>query len=181
VFSNSFQTVNFTVPANTTTVPLPAGFALLTGTATGAGELGVTFRDSLGNNITSPSIAPVIFSVAGTAPVITSFKISLPVNGVYTATVNGYSSTLSMTNGVFTFTPTSGTNLASSTITVPLANAFANWYGTSQSNQYGGQFSLTVPFAFTVSGGTSTNPIAAATVTLTNSVGSTTSKSANPQ
>jgi hypothetical protein len=86
-----------------------------------------------------------------------------------------------MTTGAFTFTPTTGTNLASSTISVPLANAFAAWYNTSQSNQYGGQFSLTVPFAFTVSGGTSTNPIDAASVTLTNSAGTSAAKSANPQ
>jgi hypothetical protein len=173
--------VNFTIPANTTQVPLPAGFALMTGTATGTGQIAVTFRDSLGNNITSPNVQAAVFSIAGTAPVISSFKISLPVNGVYTATVSGYSSTLSMTNAAFTFSPTSGTNLTNSTVTVPLSNAFAAWYGTSQSNQYGGQFSLTVPFGFSVSGGTSTNPISAVTVTLTNAVGSSTSKSANPQ
>jgi hypothetical protein len=180
-FTNGAQFVNFTVPANTTQVPLPAGFALITGTATGTGQIGVTFRDSLGNNITSPNVQAAVFSIAGTAPVISSFKISLPVNGIYTATVTGYSSTLSMTTGAFTFTPTTGTNLASSTISVPLANAFAAWYNTSQSNQYGGQFSLTVPFAFTVSGGTSTNPIDAASVTLTNSAGTSAAKSANPQ
>jgi Putative Ig domain len=181
VFTNGVQFINFTLPANTTKIPLPAGFALITGTATGAGQLAVTFRDSQGNNITAASVQPVVFSIAGTAPVISSFKISQPVNGIYTATVSGYSSTLSMTNAVFTFTPTSGTNLSSATVTVPLSAAFANWYGTSQSNQYGGQFSLTVPFAFTVANGVSTNPIAAATVTLTNSVGSTPSPSANPQ
>lgn len=181
VFTNGVSFLNFTLAPNATQIPLPAGFALITGTATGAGSLSVTFRDSLGNNITGPSVQPVIFSIAGTAPVISSFKISQPINGVYTATVSGYSSTLSMTNAVFTFTPTSGTNLASSTVTVPLAPVFANWYGTSQSNQYGGQFSLTVPFTFTVANGVSTNPIAAATVALTNSVGSATSKSANPQ
>ncbi len=181
VFTNGVQFINFTIPVGQTTVPLPANFALITGTATGAGQIAVSFRDSLGNNITAASVQPVVFSIAGTAPVISSFKISQPINGIYTATVSGYSSTLSMTTGVFTFTATTGTNLASSTITVPLAAAFANWYGTSQSNQYGGQFSLTVPFAFSVANGVSTNPIAAATVTLTNSVGSTTSASANPQ
>ena len=180
-FTNGVQFINFTIPAGQTRVPLPANFALITGTATGAGQISVGFRDSLGNNITAASVQPVIFSIAGTAPVISSFKISQPVNGIYTATVSGYSSTLSMTNAVFTFTPTSGINLASSTITVSLSAAFANWYGTSQSNQYGGQFSLTVPFAFNVANGVSTNPIAAATVSLTNSVGSTASASANPQ
>ena len=181
VFTNGVQFINFTIPAGQTRVPLPANFALITGTATGAGQISVSFRDSLGNNITAASVQPVIFSIAGTAPVISSFKISQPINGIYTATVSGYSSTLSMTTGVFTFTATSGTNLASSTVTVPLSTAFANWYGTSQSNQYGGQFSLTVPFAFSVANGVSTNPIAAATVALTNSVGTTTSASANPQ
>ena len=118
--------------------------------------------------------------MAGTAPVITSFAISAPSNNSYTVTVIGYSSTLDMSNAVFNLVPTSGTNLASSSVTVSLSSAFTLWYGSSQSNQFGGQFMLTVPLNFSVSGGVSSNPIDAATVTLTNSKGSTTSNSANP-
>jgi hypothetical protein len=181
LFTNGAPTVAFTIAAGSTQAIFPAGTALIVGTAQGFGNLSATFRDALGNNITPSSLQPTIFSINGTAPVITSFKISLPVNNVYTATVVGYSSTLDMANGVFTFTPTSGTNLADPSVTVSLATPFTAWYSGSQSNQYGGQFRLTIPFTFSVTGGANSNPIVAATVTLTNAKGSTTSPSAVPQ
>jgi hypothetical protein len=173
--------VPFTIAAGTTTATFSGGSEnLIVGTAQGTGTFTVQFLDALGNNITSATVQQVNFSIGATAPVITTFTISPPSGSTYTATIIGYSSTLDMSQAVFNFTPTSGTNLSSSSVTVSLSTVFANWYGSSQSNRYGGQFMLTVPFTFSVSGGTSSNPIDAATVTLTNSKGSTTSGSANP-
>jgi hypothetical protein len=177
----SIVSPKFTVASGSTQAVFTGGpVALIVGTAAGQGEVAVAFQDALGNNIASPTVQPFTFSVAGTAPVITSFAISAPSNNSYTVTVIGYSSTLDMSNAVFNLVPTSGTNLASSSVTVSLSSAFTLWYGSSQSNQFGGQFMLTVPLNFSVSGGVSSNPIDAATVTLTNSKGSTTSNSANP-
>jgi hypothetical protein len=173
--------VPFTIAAGTTTATFSGGSEnLIVGTAQGTGTFTVQFLDALGNNITSATVQQVNFSIGATAPVITTFTISPPSGSTYTATIIGYSSTLDMSQAVFNFTPTSGTNLSSSSVTVSLSSVFSAWYGSSQSNRYGGQFMLTVPFTFSVSGGTSSNPIDAATVTLTNSKGSTTSGSANP-
>jgi hypothetical protein len=182
LFSTGAPTASFTIPAGSTQATFPGGaLTLITGTAAGFGVISATFQDSLGNNITPPAPQQqVSFSITGTAPVIRSFTISC-TGTTYTATVVGYSTTLTMTNGVFNFTPTSGTTLAASSVTVQLGPAFSSWYGSAQSNQFGGQFMLTVPFNFSVSGGASTNPIAAVTVTLTNGQGpSAISLPANP-
>jgi hypothetical protein len=181
LFSTGVPFVTFTVPAGSTQATFAGGsLAVLAGTAAGFGEITATFQDALGNQISSPTLLPFSFSIAGTTPVIKAFTLTC-TGTTYSASVIGYSTTLDMTNALFNFTATSGTNLAASSVTVPLSSLFSAWYSSSQSNQYGGQFMLTVPFTFTVSAGSSTNPIAAMTVTLTNSKGaSTVSSPASP-
>ena len=75
-----------------------------------------------------------------------------------------------MTSAVFHFTSPTGTTLASADITVPLTSAFTTWYGSSASIPFGSTFSMTVQFAFTAPVG-ETVPYTTVTVTLTNSVG----------
>jgi hypothetical protein len=191
-FTNGAPIANFTIPAGQTQASFGSALALIVGTAKGSGTITASFKDSLGNNITPATLQPVIFSVAGQAPVIggttctgCGVTVSAPSNNSYTVTIIGYSTTLDMTNATFSFTPTTGTALASSTLTVSLGSVFTAWYSSSVSNQYGGQFMLTIPLNFSISGqsggpGTS-NPIAALTVTLTNSQGSVTSSTINPQ
>jgi hypothetical protein len=185
------QIVNFRIPAGSTTAMFGTSTftQMKSGTAAGSGQIVATFQDLLGNNITPPSLQPTLFSVAAIVPVILGAPaISKPTantgstpGGSYTVSVTGYSTTLSMSSVTLNITPTGGTNLASTTVTVPLTNAsgnnvFTSWYGTSQSNQYGGQFTLTIPLTFTVSGGSQSNPIAGISVTLVNSQGSATSQ-----
>ncbi len=173
--------VTFTIAAGSTQAVFTNGPVVLkAGTAAGFGTLTATFQDALGNNITPQNLLPVTFSVAGTPPVISAFTVSC--NGTtYSASVIGFSSPLDMTNAVFNFTGASNVSLAASSVTVPLGPLFAAWFESSQSNQYGGQFMLTVPFTFTTSAGSSTNPIVAMTVTLTNSKGtSSVSSPASP-
>jgi hypothetical protein len=72
-----------------------------------------------------------------------------------------------MVSGVFHFAPTTGTTLTSPDLTVDLASAFAAWYSNTASNVFGSQFTLTIPFNYQANA----IPIAAVTVTLTNSKG----------
>jgi hypothetical protein len=181
-FSNGVFAPQFTVAAGSTTATFAGGgpLSLLVGTAAGVGQISVSFKDALGNIVTSPTVQPFVFSVTGTAPVIKTFTLSC-TGSVYTATIIGFSSTLDVSNVVFNFTPTSGTVLAASTLTVPVGPVFSVWFGSSQSNQFGGQFMLTVPMAFTHPAGATNNPIASATVTMTNSQAtSAASPSASP-
>ena len=86
-----------------------------------------------------------------------------------------------MSTVTFNFTATTGTQLANSSVTVDVQSAFQSWFGSTSSNPTGGQFRLKIPLNFTVSGGSQSNPIAGATVTVTNSQGTVTSTSAIPQ
>lgn len=181
LFSTGTPFVPFTIAAGSTQAVFPPGaLAILVGTAAGFGQLSVSFQDALGDNVTAPTVQAYTFSIVGTTPVIKTFTLSC-TGTTYTASVVGYSSTLDMTNAVFNFTPSSNTTLTDTSATVALATPFLAWYSSTPSNQYGGQFMLSVPMSFSVSGGSSTNPIVAMTVTLTNSKGaSTVSSPANP-
>ena len=96
----------------------------------------------------------------------------------FTVSVTGYSTPRNMTSALFTFTPTTGTILGATTATVQLGPAFTTWYATTASNAFGSQFTVSVPFTFSPS---TVAPVAALTVSLTNSIGtSATSSSVSP-
>jgi hypothetical protein len=59
---------------------------------------------------------------------------------------------------------------------VPLSSAFSPWYGSAQSQSFGSMFQLQVPFTLTGS----TNAVQSVTVTLTNSIGTSTPVSGGP-
>jgi len=172
-FSDSTRMVSFTVNADGT-VTLPAGLAIITGTVEGKGTIVANFLDPLNLTGTPLASTTVNFTVSAAVPVITSFTIACS-GTTYTATVVGYSTTLDMTSVTFTFTPTSGTNLATPSVTVQnsVPQAFAAWWSSSQAATTGSQFTLAVQLTFMVTGGASTNPIVAATAAMTNSQGST--------
>ena len=185
-YSDGTRSVAFTVAAGGA-VTLPAGLSILTGTVAGTGSLVATFKDSLGNVLLTTM--PTTFTVPPTVPVISSFSIvctpaSTTGPAFYTATVVGFSSTLDVTGVTFNFTPTTGTALASSSVTLAQSTvqpAFAAWYANAASDATGSQFTLTVHLSFTVTGGASTNPIDTATATVTNARGnSTASPPASP-
>ena len=79
--------------------------------------------------------------------------------------ITGFSTSREVTQGVFRFA--GGTALQTTELTVPLTNTFNAYYQGSTSAQFGGQFSLTIPF--TIQGNTTT--VNSLTVTLTNGTG----------
>jgi hypothetical protein len=79
-----------------------------------------------------------------------------------------------MTQAVFLFTAAVGSNLQTTTLTVPLDTLFAQYFGGSAAAPFGGQFTFTQ--AFTVNG--NSQAIVAVSVTLVNKVGQSTAVSA---
>jgi hypothetical protein len=173
--------VSFTIAAGSTTAAFTNGVTkLATGTVAGT----ITIAPSAlayGNGQSVPAPAPSVITIKPTPPVITKIVIT-NVTGGFNIAVTGYSTPRDMTSALFHFTPTTGTNLAATDVTVQLGTAFINWYNSSASNAFGSQFTVTVPFTFQVSSGPiSIAPVAALTVSLTNSIGiSTTSNPASP-
>lgn len=166
-FSTGGRTVTYTIPANSTNgvFPVPQGVSILTGTV--AGTITITTTLKAGGQDITPSPAPTqTIVIAKSAPVITSLKVTRTASG-FTAVIAGYSTPRDMTQATFQFTAAAGATLQSSSVTVALTSAFSAWYGSADSNQFGSQFTLTLPF--TIQGGATT--VAGLSVTLTNSVG----------
>ena len=158
-------TVNFTIPAGTTSFNVP----VIIGTV--AGVITITTNTSLTsapivNTITVNPAVPVITGVTPGAVNTSGFSIS----------VTGRSTPRNMTSALFHFTSPTGTSLASADITVPLTSAFTNWYGSSASTPFGSSFTMTVQFSFKGPVG-ETVPYTTVTVTLTNSVGASSTSS----
>lgn len=170
-FSTGGRTAAFTVPANSTAGTFDKGTtAVLTGTV--AGLITLTIRLTASGADITPTPAPTVtIRVPRAAPTITGVTVARNGSG-FTVTVTGFSTTREVSQGNFVF---NGTNLQSSSFTVDVKAAFTQWFGSSASAAFGGQFVLSVPF--TVQG--SATAITSVSVTLTNSVGVSGSVSAS--
>jgi len=177
-FSGTDPAVQFSTGGTTASITIPAGqtagsttIGLQTGTV--AGTITVTAQLLAGTQDITPSPAPTrTVTIPTTAPVISSITATRTAGG-FTVTVIGYSSTRTLTSANFTF---NGTNLGTTSLSVPVDAIFSPWYQSSASSQFGSNFTYTQPF-------TTTNPqaITSVTVTLVNSVGTSNSLTANLQ
>ena len=171
LFSNGSRTIQFTIPANTTqaTLPFQAG--------TIAGTIQITFAlQSAGTDIT-PSPAPTTVTlITPSAPVIRNVTAS-STNGGFQLTVTGFSTTRDMKSAAFHFNAAPGITLQTPDATLDLGTFFAQWYQDPNSLLTGSQFSMTVPISVSGSVGT----IVSVSVTMTNSVGASSSATVNLQ
>jgi hypothetical protein len=177
-FTTGGRTVSFTVAASTTQVVF-AGATPGVQTGTVSGTITLTLKLTAAGIDVTPSPAPsTTIVVPKSAPVINSGGVT--VTGVTSSGFNivvvGYATSRDMASATVTFTAASGVTLSSSSASVPLTTAFTNWYQNSLSTPYGSNFSLTMPF--TITNGTSTNPLTSVSVQLTNSQGNSTTVSA---
>jgi predicted outer membrane repeat protein len=170
-FSTGGRTLNFTVPANSTTTPQ---VALQTGTV--AGTITVTLTLTAGGvDVTPAGLTPITLVIAASAPVITSVSFTNNDQGQITVVVSGFSNTREVSQAEFVFSGSGAGSLRSSRVDVSATGLFAPWYSSSASDQFGSEFTYTQNFQLS-------KPDAGVTgvaVTLANSVG--TSGSANSQ
>jgi hypothetical protein len=159
--------VNFTIPAGSTQVNLPAAqIALQTGSV--AGTITVTATLNAGGVDATPSPAPAqSIKIARSAPVISSLKMVKTASG-FEIWITGYSPSRDLTQASFRFTAASGSDLRTSTADLPLTDSAQQWYQDANSKLFGSQFTIVQPF--TVQG--STDAIGTIYVSLTNSAGS---------
>jgi hypothetical protein len=113
--------------------------------------------------------------IAPSAPVIAAVTASTTAAGLQVL-VTAYSNTREVTGAVVQFTAASGQTLETTSVTVALTDAANTWFRAASSDQYGGQFILTLPF--TVTGGAA-GAVGSVSVTLTNTVGTSNSMSAS--
>ena len=159
-FSTGGQSVDFTIPANTTQATFSGKPSVSFSTGTVAGTITVTAI------VSSTQVATKTIVTNPTVPFISTVTLTKAA-GSLTVVVTGFSSTRDMTSGLFHFAPSTNATLSQTDLMVGLGPAFTTWYQNPASNATGSQFTLTMPF--TVQG--STADIVAVTVTLTNSKG----------
>jgi hypothetical protein len=172
VFAGGGNTVNFSVPAGSTTVQFDSPLAIQTGTV--AGTLSVSLRILGGGIDITPSPAPALTSQLNrAAPVIRDVQFTRASGGISFA-ITGYSTSREITQATFAFSAASGQTLqtSASSITVDTGTLFNNWFQSASNSQYGSQFVLTLPF--TVTG--DVNSVIPVSVTLVNRDGSVTFK-----
>ena len=166
-FSSGGPTASFTIPANST-VAVP--FSLQTGTVAGTITLSVTWQAG-GASLPSPAALTQTIQIAPAVPVISAVSASTTSSG-FQILVTAYSNTREVSQAVVQFTAASGQTLQTTSATVSLTTAATSWFQSSTSDQFGGQFILTLPFS--VSNG-SAGAIASVSVQLVNSQGTSTS------
>lgn len=166
-FSSGSRQISFKIPAGAPNFSLPV--TVLTGTTAGTITLTTDLKDANGD---LGSTTKTIVTSAG-VPFISSVTFQQTSGGV-TVTVVGFSSTRDMVSGNFTFAPASNQTFSDPSVTVQLSSAFATWWNnTAQSNPYGTQFTLTMPFSTS----TQSVSVVSVTVTLTNTKGTSSSVS----
>jgi hypothetical protein len=170
-FGNNTRTFEFSLPANTTNITLPAGASVFTGTLAGVIRIETTFNFG-GTSVPGSSRT---ITIARAAPVITAVRLTRSSSSLEVR-VEGFTNIRQLSEAQLTFAVAGNVNLTtSSQITVSVAQAIAAWFANSASQIYGGQFGLTLPF--NISGDASA--ITGVSVVLTNSVGASNSVTAN--
>jgi hypothetical protein len=165
VFSTGGRTTRITVPAGSTTGSTDVGVQ----TGTVAGLITITAQMQASGQDVTPSPAPrTTTRIAAGAPVIVTGSLTAVRNANgFTVTLTGYVTDREMTQAVFQFTAGTGSNLQTTTLTVPLDAQFSQYFSSAGATATGSQF--TYSQTFTVTG--STQAVVSVTVTLSNKIG----------
>ena len=143
-FSSGGTSASFTIPANSMA---PISFSLQSGTVAGTISFTVTWQAG-GAGLAVPATLTQSITIAPATPVISAVTASTNSSG-FSVVIIGYSNTRDLSQAVLQFTPASGQTLQTTSLTVSLSSVATAWFGGSASDQYGGQFVLTLPFTVT--------------------------------
>jgi hypothetical protein len=176
-FSSGGQTVAFTIPQGSTQAVFPSGsnqISLQTGSVAGTITVTPSFALASGLDVTPSSPATLSLSVPSGPVQLTNALVSAESTNSLTLQVTGYATTRDLSSLAFQFTTSSG----SSTVPVPIGPNAQQWFTSTQSDSFGGQFSVSVPFTLS-NGQTSTttslvSQLQSVSITATNSAGTST-------
>jgi hypothetical protein len=169
-FATGGRTVRFTIPAGTSAAmfSIPQ-MAFQTGTVAGTITLDLSVQPAGGQVIAT---ATRVLHINRTAPVIRTVVLVLTSAG-FELHITGYSTPRQLTRADVQLTPSAGSNLQTTQLTISLSDLASNWYQSAASRLFGSQFTLILPF--NVQGNTS--GIGSVSVSLANDQGSSPSVS----
>jgi hypothetical protein len=168
-FANGKRTAQLTIPAGGSVSLSSVGLQL----GTVAGTATITAQLLAGTQDITPSPAPSDAVTIKAVPPVISAVTATASGGTLTVSVTGFATSRTMTQAVFTFTPASGANLTTTSLTVPASSLFAAWWANSASTKFGSEFVFTQPFTLSGSG-----TVSSVTVTLTNTDGTSAASTA---
>jgi hypothetical protein len=172
-FSSGGRTARFTVPAgsNTANFTVP-DVAIQTGTV--AGTITLTARLEAGGQNITPAPPPTrTIRVNSLPPTLTSVRAVRTGNG-FDVQIVGFVTSRQVTQAIFRFTASSGGNLQTTEVTVPVETVFSRWFQDPASGAFGSQFSFTQ--SFTIQG--DSTAVGSVSVTLVNQQGNSQAVSA---
>lgn len=173
-FSSGGQTVAFTIPQGSTQAVFVSGgnqISLQTGSVAGMIVITPSFALASGLDVTPTSPATLSLTVpSGPVQLLNDAVVSAETDTTLTLQVSGYATTRDLSSLSFQFTTSSG----SSTVPVNIGPYAQQWFSSTQSDSYGGQFSVSVPFTLS-NGSTSTTSLVgllqSVSITASNSAG----------
>jgi hypothetical protein len=167
-FSSGGRSITFTIEANDTRAAFSVPRLLIqSGSVAGTIQFTVESLRAGTSTLLSPSAPIGTAQIPAAATVIRGVEVRR-TSGGFELVVTGATTTRELTRAVVRFRPPAGATLQTTDVTIELADAAKAWFQSGGSTQYGGQFTLTVPFSFV--GGPSA--IESVGVTLGNSAGS---------
>ncbi|MFN7921492.1 MAG: choice-of-anchor D domain-containing protein [Bryobacteraceae bacterium] len=148
-FATGGRTVAFTIPANQTRA-IFANNANQIRVQTGSVAGTITVTPSInttdgGINLTPTTPPSANLSVAAAAPRLLGVSLSARTANTITLLVSGYATNRSVTQIQLAFTPTSGENVTTTSLTLPVESAFLAYYQGTASAAFGSLFSATIP------------------------------------
>ncbi|HEY1496979.1 MAG TPA: putative Ig domain-containing protein [Candidatus Solibacter sp.] len=171
VFSTGGRTARITIPAGSTAGSSSVGVQ----TGTVAGLITITAQlQATGQDVTPVPAPRSTIRIAALPPVPTTVTATRNGSG-FTVTIVGYVTDREVTQVIFTFNAAPGSNLQTTSLTVPVDTLFAAYFSGSSATPFGGQFTFTQPF--TING--NTQAIVSVTVTMANKIGQSTPVTVN--
>ena len=169
-FASGGRSVDFTVPAGTTTATLPQNGLIQQGTVAGTITVSLTALSLGGTNVLPQNPPTRSLVVAGLPPVMyaNSLQVTQKTSTSFNVEFNAYSTTRDLISVTFAFGAASDAVLNGTTsFTVRLDSIAPQWFSSATGLSSGAAFHLSTPF--TITGDSSA--IGTVSVTLTNSVG----------
>jgi hypothetical protein len=168
-FARGQTSIRFTIPAGAQSATLPL---MSTGTVAGTAEFRITELRAGGVNV-SPLPPPMTARIPRRAPVLTDACFTTSGTGIE-LNLTGYSTPREVTRAGVQLAVSGGSALQPASMTFDVSGVAGEWFASDDSVRFGSAFTLKLPVAIQGGGG----GVASASVTLSNSTGTSAAKTA---
>jgi Abnormal spindle-like microcephaly-assoc'd, ASPM-SPD-2-Hydin len=167
-FASGGRTANFTIPANSVNAVFGSTPQVQFQTGTVAGVITLTASLSVASASVTPNPAPAVqVTIPASAPVLSNVQLGATTANSFEVLITGLSTTRDVAALNLQFTPASGAQLQTTSLTVNSEAAFNTWFQSQTGISFGSQFTASVIVNVNGNG----NAIQSVAVTASNSQG----------